>query len=122
MGLFSFADTSISAEVNRSCVMQRYVYRSMVSVAVTTSQPLRGLRKLTDMSVSRRAQTGRNKYVRCMHVVIATTRCLQPVDAVCPFSGPSTPRFGSPLKCKPFAFVQKQHQVMCVISLMALMI
>ena len=57
------------------------------------------------MSVSRRAQTGRNKYVCCMHVVIATTRCLQPMDTVCRFSGPSTPRFGSPLKCKPFALV-----------------
>ena len=59
------------------------------------------------MSVSRRAQTGSNKYVRCMHVVIATTRCLQPVDAVCMFSGPSTPRFGSPLKCGPFALVSE---------------
>ena len=59
------------------------------------------------MSVSRRAQTGRNKYVCCIHVVIATTRCLQPMDTVCRFSGPSTPRFGSPLKCEPFALVSE---------------
>ena len=59
------------------------------------------------MSVSRRAQTGRNKYVFCMHVVIATTRCLQPVDTARRFSGPSTPRFGSPLKCEPFALVSE---------------
>ena len=59
------------------------------------------------MSVSRRAQTGRNKYVCCMHVVIASTRCLQPMDTVCTFSGPSTPRFGSLLKCKPFALVSE---------------
>ena len=46
-------------------------------------------------------------YVFCMHVVIATTRCLQPVDTVCRFSGPSAPRFGSPLKCKPFALISE---------------
>ena len=59
------------------------------------------------MSVSRRAQTGRNMYIFCMHVVIATTQCLQPVDTVCMFSDPSTPRFGSSLKCKPFALVSE---------------
>ena len=71
------------------------------------------------MSLSGRAQTGRNKCVCCMHVVTASTRCLQPVDTVCTFSGPSTPRFGSPLKCKPFALVSEAvsgdvgHQSRC---------
>ena len=46
-------------------------------------------------------------YIFCMHVVIATTQCLQPVDTVCRFSGPSTLRFGSPLKCEPFALVSE---------------
>ena len=54
-----------------------------------------------------------------MHVVIASTRCLQPMDTVCTFSGPSTPRFGSLLKCKPFALVSEAvsgdvgHQSRC---------
>ena len=29
------------------------------------------------------------------------------MDTVCRFSGPSTPRFGSPLKCKPFALISE---------------
>ena len=58
------------------------------------------------MCVSGKAQTGRNKYVCCMHVGIGTIR-LQPVDKVCTFSGPSASRFGSPLKCKPFALVSE---------------
>ena len=58
------------------------------------------------MPLSPKAQTGRNKYVCCMHVGIGTIR-LQPVDKVCTFSGPSASRFGSPLKCKPSALVSE---------------
>ena len=54
------------------------------------------------MSVSRRAQTGRNKYVCCMHVVIATTRFLQPMDTVCRFSGLCTPSVRSSFKMRAF--------------------